>query len=75
MRDGVFAARAGVPAVAIITEEFVVQAEFVASAVGMPAIPRVVLEHPVSGSGSANIDRVVEVLPAIVARLRALAGG
>ena len=73
MRDGVFAARAGVPAVAIITEEFVVQAEFVASAVGMPAIPRVVLEHPVSGSGSANIDRVAAAATPLF--LKALAEG
>lgn len=73
MRDGVFAARAGLPAVAIITEEFVTQGEFVAKAIGMPAIPRVVIEHPVSGSGSANIDRVAaEVTPRL---LRALADG
>ena len=73
MRDGVFAARAGVPAVAIITEQFVIQGEFVARAVGMPAIPRVVIEHPVSGSGSANIKRVAaEVTPRL---LRALAEG
>ena len=73
MRDGVFAARLGIPAVAIITGEFVIQAEFVAKAVGMPAIPRIVLEHPVSGSGSANINRVAaEATPRC---LRALAEG
>jgi hypothetical protein len=58
VRDGIFAARAGIPAVAIITEEFVVQGEFVAKAVGMPAIPRVVIEHPVAGTGRANLTRV-----------------
>ncbi|MFN0145352.1 MAG: hypothetical protein ACKVT1_02485 [Dehalococcoidia bacterium] len=57
---------------AILTEEFVTQGDFVARAVGMPAIPRVVIEHPVSGSGSANINRVAaEVTPRL---LRALAG-
>jgi hypothetical protein len=73
VRDGVFAARVGIPAVAIITEEFVVQAEFVSRAVGMPAIPRVVIEHPVSGSGSATINRVAaEAAPRCLA---ALTGG
>lgn len=73
MRDGVLAARAGIPAVAIITEEFVTQGEFVARAVGMTAIPRVVIEHPVSGSGRENIQRVAaEVTPRL---LRALAEG
>ncbi|MFN0093560.1 MAG: hypothetical protein ACKVVT_02130 [Dehalococcoidia bacterium] len=73
MRDGVFVARQGIPAVAILTEEFVTQGEFVAKAVGMPAIPRVVIEHPVSGSGKANITRVAEeVTPRL---LRALVEG
>lgn len=73
MRDGIFAARAGIPAVAIVTEEFVVQGEFVARAVGMPAVPRVVIEHPVSGTGHENLVRVAnEVAPRLVA---ALAGG
>lgn len=70
MRDGVFVAREGVPAVAILTEEFVVQGEFVARAVGMPAIPRVVIEHPVSGTGKANIQRVAdEVTPKLLKAL------
>ena len=73
MRDGIFAARAGIPAVAIITEEFVTQGRFVAEAVGMPAIPRVVIEHPVSGTGHANLVRVAsDSVPRLVA---ALAGG
>ncbi len=73
MRDGVFAARAGIPAVAILTEEFVVQGEFVARAVGMPAIPRVIIEHPVSGTGRENLTRVArEVTPRL---LKALAEG
>ena len=73
MRDGVFAARLGLPAVAILTEEFVIQGEFVARAVGMPAIPRVIIEHPVSGTGHDNLMRVaVEAVPHLVA---ALTGG
>ena len=70
MRDGVFAARLGLPAVAILTEEFVVQGEFVAKAVGMPSIPRVIIEHPVSGTGHDNLMRVAaEAVPALVAAL------
>ena len=58
---------------AIITEEFVTQGGFVARAVGMPAIPRVVIEHPVSGTGKANLRRVAEeVTPRL---LKALAEG
>ena len=70
MRDGVFSARLGIPAVAILTEEFVVQGEFVARAVGMPAIPRVIIEHPVSGTGHENLQRVArKVAPALLAAL------
>jgi hypothetical protein len=59
--------------VAILTEEFVKQGEFVAIAVGMPAVPRVIIEHPVSGSGLENIARVAaEVAPRL---LKALAEG
>ena len=68
MRDGVFAARLGLPAVAVLTEEFVIQGEFVAKAVGMPAIPRVIIEHPVSGTGHANLLRVAnEAVPRLLA--------
>jgi hypothetical protein len=73
VRDGVFAARLGIPAVAVLTEEFVIQGEFVAKAVGMPSIPRVILEHPVSGTGHDNLMRVAtDSVPRLVA---ALAGG
>ena len=70
MRDGVFAARLGLPAVAVLTEEFVVQGEFVAKAVGMPAVPRVIIEHPVSGTGRENLTRVAIVaVPRLIAAL------
>jgi len=73
VRDGVFAAKAGLPAVAILTEEFVTQGGFVARAVGMPSIPRVVIEHPVSGTGRENLVRVAtEAAPRVIV---ALAGG
>jgi hypothetical protein len=42
----------------------------VARAVGMPAIPRVIIEHPVSGTGHENHLRVArEAAPRIIAAL------
>ena len=70
MRDGVFVAKAGVPAVAILTEEFVTQGEFVARAVSMPSVPRVVIEHPVAGTGHDNMVRVANAaVPELIAAL------
>lgn len=60
MRDGVNLARRGVPAVALVTTEFQAQGDFVARSLGMPDIPRVILPHPVAGSGRANMRTVAE---------------
>ena len=55
---------------AVLTEEFVIQGDFVAKAVGMPAIPRVIIEHPVSGTGYANLTRVAtEAVPRLISAL------
>lgn len=51
MRDGIAAARKGIPAVALVTEAFWPQGDFIAKAEGMPDVPRVQLPHPVAGSG------------------------
>ena len=73
MRDGIELARRGLPAVALITEAFWPQAEFVARAAGMPDAPRVRLPHPVAGAGRERM--------AVIARehrleiLAGLAGG
>lgn len=66
MRDGIKLARAGVPTVALVTTDFVAQADFVARSAGMPAIPRVVLPHPVAGTGAANLQRVADDAAAAV---------
>ena len=67
MRDGAIFAKAGLPAVAIVTEAFVELAAFTADAVGMPAIPRCVLPHPCSGTGEENRARVArEATPGII---------
>ncbi len=64
-------AKAGLPVVALVTEEFVEQAGFVARAAGMPGVPRFVLPHPCSGTGEENLGRVARDSAAgIVALLR-----
>ena len=71
MRDGIAAARKGLPAVAFVTTKFWPQGDFVASAEGMPDIPRVQLPHPVAGSGAAAMQAVAEqVCAEVIARLK-----
>lgn len=64
MRDGINIARRGTPAVALVTEMFWPQGDFVATAAGMPSIPRVRLPHPVAGTGAAAMateaDRIAD---------------
>lgn len=63
-------ARRGVPAVALVTEEFWAQGDFVALSLGMPDLPRVRLPHPVAGTGKANMRKVAQsVAPQIIAAL------
>ena len=70
MRDGVFLARKGLPAIALVTEEFVEQGNFIARALGMPDVPRTVVEHPISGTGRENLQRVArELAPKLLAAL------
>jgi len=68
VRDGVNIARAGLPAIALVTSEFWPQGNFVARSVGMPDVPRLQLPHPVAGSGTANMAAVAkDICDAIVA--------
>ena len=70
MRDGIELARRGVPAVALVTEAFWQQGDFVARSVGMPDVPRVRLPHPVAGTGAKAMSRVAQdVLPAVLGAL------
>jgi hypothetical protein len=56
--------------VALVTEEFWSQGDFVARSLGMPDIPRVRLPHPVAGTGRANMRKVADaVAPQILAAL------
>ena len=66
MRDGIEAARRGVPAVALVTEQFWLQGDSVARSAGMPDVPRLRLPHPVAGTG---LDAMGEVADAIAPRI------
>ncbi len=70
MRDGINLANLGIPAVALVTEEFWPQGDFVARSLGMPGVPRVKLPHPVAGTGEANMREVaMSVAPQVIVAL------
>ena len=72
MRDGINIAKLGIPAVALVTEEFWPQGDFVAESLGMPDVPRIQLPHPVAGSGKANMQKVAEkIAPQVIRALEA----
>lgn len=74
MRDGINIARQGTPAIALVTEEFWPQGDFVASAAGMPTIPRIQLPHPVAGTGADAMTVEAErIAGEIVGLLRGVA--
>lgn len=75
MRDGFNLAILGLPAVALVTESFWSQGDFVASSLGMPDIPRLLLPHPVAGSGIENIRRVAQdIAVKVIAALESTGG-
>ena len=72
MRDGIETAKRGLPTVALVTEEFWAQGDFVATAAGMPGLPRHRLPHPVAGSGSESMSQLADrIADDLIARLRA----
>ena len=75
MRDGFNIAQLGIPAVALVTEEFWPQGDFVAESLGMPDLPRVKLPHPVAGTGLSRMRDIAEQMaPAILRALEAPRG-
>lgn len=60
MRDGINLAKLGIPSVALVTEEFWAQGNFVAESLGMSDVPRVQLHHPVAGTGAENMTAVAD---------------
>jgi hypothetical protein len=70
VRDGISVAKLGIPAVALVTEAFWPQGDFVANSLGMPDIPRVKLPHPIAGTGTDNLKKIAkQVVPSIIAAL------
>ena len=57
-------ARREIPAIALVTNEFWAQGDFIATSFGMPGIPRVQLPHPVAGTGTDNHRLVAEKIAA-----------
>lgn len=71
MRDGINIAKLGMPSVALVTEDYWPQGDFVAKSLGMPDVPRVKLPHPVAGTGEANLSRIAEqVVDDIVSKFK-----
>ena len=71
MRDGIEVARRGGAVVALVTEQFWPQGDFVAASNGMPDVPRVRLPHPVAGSGHDSMGLLAdELAPKLVGILR-----
>lgn len=67
MRDGINIAKSGIPSVALVTEDFWPQGDFVAQSVGMPSVPRVKIPHPVAGTGEVRMKEIADnVIEAIV---------
>jgi hypothetical protein len=71
VRDGINVARLGIPAVALVTTDFWAQGDFVATAAGMPGVPRVQLPHPVASTGRARMREIsLEICAQIVSALQ-----
>ena len=70
MRDGIAVAKRGKPAVALVTEVFKAQGDFIAQASGMPEVPRVILPHPVAGTGESAMREIAAgIVDEVCARL------
>ena len=56
---------------ALVTDEFWAQGNFVATAAGMPDIPRQQVPHPVAGSGKDAMSTLAEqIAEQLIATLR-----
>jgi hypothetical protein len=70
VRDVIEVARRGKPAVALVTQKFFDQGNFVAKAAGMPDVPRIMLPHPTAGRGEAFLSALAaELAPRILEAL------
>lgn len=70
MHDSIIAERVGVPAIGVMTTQFVSAAKLMAKVLGMPDYPFVVIQHPISNAGDAGLEaRARAVLGEVVGRL------
>ncbi len=57
--------------VTLVTDDFSAQGNFVARAAGMPEVPRVLLPHPVAGTGrEAMMEVARSITPTVLESLR-----
>ena len=64
MADGILLERAGLPAVSLCTDPFVLTARAMARSYGFPGFEYVSIPHPVASLSTAQIrDRVRDMLP------------
>jgi hypothetical protein len=67
LADGILLERAGVPAVSICTDSFLLPAQAMAKAYGFPGFEFVTVPHPIASLDEAQIQaRVRDVLPALL---------
>jgi hypothetical protein len=69
LADGIVLERAGVPAVSICTDAFVVPARAMAGVYGMPEFEFVTIPHPIASLGPAAIEANVHPVIADVVRI------
>jgi hypothetical protein len=66
VRDGISVAKLGIPAVALVTENFLPQGDFVAASLGMPEVPRIRIPHPIAGTGVQYMREVAEQITPLI---------
>jgi len=73
LHDAIEAERLGIPAVAIITDRFLVSAELVGDLNGLPGYPFAVIGHPVANNDDAVLrakaeEAVKQIVPLLIGR-------
>jgi hypothetical protein len=69
LADGIVLERAGVPAVSICTEAFVVPARAMAGVYGMPDFEFVTIPHPIASLGPDEIEASVSAAVGEIVRI------
>jgi hypothetical protein len=69
LADGIVLERAGVPAVSICTDAFVIPAKAMADVMGHPDFQFVTIPHPIASLGVAEIETNVRAVIADVVRI------